>query len=78
MNAFIGTIIQFAGNYVPQNWMPCSGATLDIKNHEALFSVLGTNYGGDGVHNFKLPDMPSPQYGPLWIICVQGEYPMRG
>jgi len=81
MDAFIGTVMQFAGTYAPIGWMLCDGSTLDIEHYEALFSILGINYGGDGVHNFKIPNLNPPKnqipYGPIYIICVEGEYPSR-
>lgn len=55
--AYVGEIRMFAGDYAPQGWLPCDGRPLDISGNEALFSLLGTIYGGDGVNNFKLPDL---------------------
>lgn len=47
----------FAGDYAPQGWALCNGATLPISGNEALFSLLGTTYGGNGSNNFALPDL---------------------
>ena len=55
--AYVGEIRMFAGDYAPQGWLPCDGRPLDISGNEALFSLLDTTYGGDGVNNFKLPDL---------------------
>lgn len=55
--AYIGEIRMFAGNYAPENWALCDGSTLPISQNEALYSLLGTTYGGDGQANFKLPDL---------------------
>ncbi len=55
--AFIGEIGIFAFTYPPQNWADCNGQLLDISSHTALFSLLGTTYGGDGRTNFALPDL---------------------
>lgn len=54
---FIGEIRMFTGNYAPQNWALCNGQTLPINQNQALFSILGVTYGGDGVTNFQLPNL---------------------
>jgi len=57
MTPFIGQIIMFAGNFAPRGWALCDGQLLAISSNSALFSILGTTYGGDGRTNFALPDM---------------------
>ncbi|MBY0573361.1 MAG: tail fiber protein [Undibacterium sp.] len=57
MEAFMGMIIPVAFNYPPQNWAFCNGQLLPISQNSALFSLLGTTYGGDGVQSFGLPDL---------------------
>lgn len=47
----------FGGNFAPRNWAYCSGQSLSIAQNSALFSILGTIFGGDGRTSFKLPDM---------------------
>lgn len=47
----------FAGNFAPRGWAFCNGQSLQITDHTALFSILGTTYGGNGTSNFNLPDM---------------------
>lgn len=54
---FIGEIDWFAGNFAPRGWAFCNGQLLDIASNSALFSILGTTYGGDGRTNFALPDV---------------------
>lgn len=54
---FIGQISMFAGNFAPRGWALCNGQLLDIASHSALFSILGTTYGGDGRTTFGLPDL---------------------
>ncbi len=54
---FIGEIRMFAGNFAPRGWAFCDGQTLSISQYSALFSLLGTNYGGDGRTTFNLPDL---------------------
>jgi len=55
--AFLGTIVPFAGNFAPTGYLPTDGRLLDIAQHTDLFSILGTNFGGDGVTTFALPDL---------------------
>lgn len=57
MEGTIATIMMFAGNFAPKNWAYCSGQILPIAQNTALFSLLGTTYGGDGRVTFGLPDL---------------------
>ena len=57
MDPFIGEIMMFAGNFAPQGWAICNGQLLPISQNQALFAILGTTFGGDGVSNFALPDL---------------------
>ena len=57
MEAFLGTILMFAGNYAPRGWMFCEGQELPIQQYQAIFALIGTTYGGDGKRTFKLPDL---------------------
>lgn len=59
MEGTIGEIKLFAGNFAPLNWAFCYGQLLSIAENTALFSILGTTYGGNGVNNFALPDLRS-------------------
>lgn len=54
---FIGQIAIFGFNFAPRNWAQCNGQLLAISQNTALFSILGTTYGGNGQTNFALPDM---------------------
>ncbi len=54
---FIGEIMLFAGNFAPVGWLPCNGQLLAISQYTALFSILGTFYGGNGTSNFALPNL---------------------
>jgi microcystin-dependent protein len=56
-NPFIGEIAMFAGNFAPRGWAFCNGDLLSISQNQALFSILGTTYGGDGRTTFALPDL---------------------
>lgn len=53
---FIGEIRLFGFNFAPQGWSTCDGQTLNISQNQALYSLLGTTYGGNGTTNFNLPD----------------------
>ena len=56
MDPYTGEIKVFAGIYIPADWMLCDGRLLNIADHDVLFSLIGTTYGGDGVNTFALPD----------------------
>ena len=57
MEPFIGQITMFAGNFAPRGWAKCDGQLMPISSNSALFSILGTTYGGDGRTTFALPDL---------------------
>ncbi len=57
MDGTIGEIRLFAANFAPKSWQYCNGALLAIRSNTALFSLLGTTYGGDGVTTFGLPNL---------------------
>lgn len=76
MDPMLATVMYFAGSFVPEGWAPCNGALLSIQQNQALYSLLGNKFGGDGVHNFNLPTIPDLD-GLKAMICVQGVYPQR-
>lgn len=57
MDPFVAEIRIFAGNFAPKGWAQCNGQLLPISQNTALFSLLGTTYGGDGKSNFALPNL---------------------
>ncbi|NGM36096.1 phage tail protein [Methylobacterium sp. DB0501] len=57
--AFIGQIMLYGGDWAPKDWAFCAGQTMHIQDNPALYSIIGTKYGGDGVQTFKLPDLRS-------------------
>ncbi|MFM2267435.1 MAG: hypothetical protein RL757_876 [Bacteroidota bacterium] len=57
MDPFIGQLMLFAGTFAPRGWAFCNGQLLSISQNTALFSLLGTTYGGDGQTTFALPDL---------------------
>ncbi|MBK9369812.1 MAG: phage tail protein [Deltaproteobacteria bacterium] len=75
MDPIMGCIFLFAGSVAPKNWAFCNGQLLSIAQNQALFSILGTTYGGDGRTTFALPDLrgraPVSQGNPQGINGVQ-------
>lgn len=57
MDNYLGEIRLFGGNYAPVGWAICNGALLSIAANDALFALIGTTYGGDGITTFALPDL---------------------
>jgi microcystin-dependent protein len=55
--AYLGLVIPFAGSTPPAAWMLCQGQELSIPENDALYSLLGTTFGGDGVNTFALPNL---------------------
>ena len=56
---YVGEIRMFAGSFAPVGWMLCDGQLLPISEHETLFQLIGTTYGGDGESTFALPNLQS-------------------
>src|SRR5437763_3332183 len=56
-NPFVAEIRIFTGNFAPKGWALCDGQLMPISQNTALFSLLGTTYGGDGKSNFALPNL---------------------
>ena len=79
MEPFLGQIQLFAFNYAPTGWSFCDGTLLPINQNTALFSLLGTIYGGDGITTFALPQLKGkePVDGANYCIAVVGIYPSR-
>jgi microcystin-dependent protein len=81
MEPFIGEIRLFPYTYAPRNWAECDGSLLlPINSNQALFSLLGTEFGGDGWTTFALPNLSSPPPGlnqGCYFIALQGAYPSR-
>ena len=69
---FLGEVRMFAFSFAPKGWLMCNGQLLSIQQNAALFSILGTTYGGNGTSNFALPNLqgnvpvhPNIQNGPV-------------
>ena len=54
---YVGEVMTFAGNFCPEGFLPANGQFLSISQNPALFALLGTTYGGDGISIFVLPDL---------------------
>lgn len=54
---YLGEIRLFGGNFAPLNWVPCDGRLLSISDNDALYALIGTTYGGDGLTTFAVPDL---------------------
>jgi len=74
-----GEIKIFPSSVPPSGWLPCDGRPLPILQNPALFSLLGTTYGGDGKTTFALPNvqMPKVLQGLQGFICQLGEWPTK-
>lgn len=57
MEPFVAEVKIFAGNFAPRGWATCNGQLMPLSQNTALFSLLGTTYGGDGKSTFALPDL---------------------
>ncbi len=80
LEPMISQIAVFGSNFCPKGWMEAKGQILRINEHQALYSLLGTNYGGDGRTSFALPNLPSNQTGsgaPVICIAMTGLFPSR-
>ena len=85
---YLGEIRMVAFNFPPRGWAFCNGQIMQISQNQALYSLLGNMYGGDGSTTFALPDLRETdaeghkhlgfEVGkPSAIICVNGMYPPR-
>lgn len=59
MEGTMAVVTPWAGNFAPANWMFCQGQSISIAENSALYALIGTTYGGDGVQTFNLPDLQS-------------------
>lgn len=71
---FLGEIRLMGFNFNPRNWAYCNGAIMSISQNAALFSILGTTYGGNGTTTFALPDLR----GRVPLHSGNGSYPLGG
>ncbi len=87
MDNYFASIVEMALCWTPEGFLPCDGRKLPIKNNEVLYSLLGANYGGDGIHDFAIPDLRPVDVNGIrrdWkpneirkMIVTDGMYPIR-
>lgn len=78
MEPLLAEIRPFATNVIPRGWASCEGQLLPIAQNVALFQLLGTRFGGDGMTTFALPTLKTaPAEGLQYLIAVEGVYPSR-
>jgi microcystin-dependent protein len=86
MEFYLSQIIEMPFSWQIRGSVPCRGQILPIQQYTALFALLGTSFGGDGVHNFALPDLRPEENGKKreWTygetvkhICLEGVFPSR-
>ena len=65
---YIGQVFMYGYDWAPKNYALCANQLLSIQQNQALFSILGTTYGGNGIQNFALPDLR----GRTYVGCGQG------
>jgi microcystin-dependent protein len=85
MNPLLGSLLLVPYTLAPVGWALCNGQLLPINENQALFSLIGPAFGGDGITNFALPNLTGAKGitdasgAPLtWVIATQGVYPSRG
>jgi hypothetical protein len=79
--SYLGEIVLVAFGFAPRFWWPCDGRLLPCNQNAALFNLLGTRFGGNGMTNFALPDLrgKEPAEGLMYCIAVNGGlYPPDG
>lgn len=77
-DCMMGTVHLFAGTFAPRGYLVADGRLLSISQNSALFSLVGTTYGGDGVTTFGLPNMQAlAPAGVSYLVCASGSYPSR-
>lgn len=76
MDEYIGIVKLFAGNFAPRGWMFCDGSLLRISQNSALFSILGTTYGGNGIDTFALPNLKGRMAIGAGTVNSNQDYPL--
>ena len=78
MTSYLGTVQIFAFSLTPRGWARCHGQIVPIVNNQALFTLIGTTYGGDGHTTFALPKLPAlGPNGPYYCIGLTGAPPQK-
>ena len=75
---FLSEIRIMSFSFAPKGWALCNGQLLPINQNQALFALLGTNFGGNGITTFALPDLrAAAPNGLTYSICDEGIFPSR-
>lgn len=76
---YLGQISLFPYSFAPRGWLKCDGQVMGVSTNTALFSLLGTQFGGNGITTFNLPDLrdASPIHGANYYIATTGIFPPR-
>lgn len=79
MEPILGEIQLYSFTFGMEHWARCEGQMLQISSNQALYSLLGTKYGGDGHSTFALPDLrgAEPVPGMAYHMAMAGAYPQR-
>lgn len=79
MDYLLGSIVLLPYNFTPIGFLQCNGQVVSVMQNEALFSLLGTQFGGDGINNFGLPNLQGAEPHPSirFYMCSEGQYPQR-
>ena len=79
METMLGEVELFPFTFVPRGWLLCNGQLLSIAQNQALYSLLGISYGGDGATTFALPNLlgTEPVPNTKYYIAIEGLYPTR-
>lgn len=78
-DTYLGQIVLLPYSFTPRNYVICQGQLLSISQYQALYSLIGPQFGGDARNTFALPDLrnASPISGMAYYICTSGLYPSR-
>jgi microcystin-dependent protein len=74
---FVGQIQLFPYLFAPRYWLHCDGQLLAIVQYQELYSLLGNQFGGDGMQTFALPKLTGPAPNVQYFIATAGIYPQR-
>jgi microcystin-dependent protein len=79
MDYYIGEIELFPFGFAPMGWMLCNGTIMQIMQNQALYSLIGNRFGGNGTSTFAIPNLTNdtPALGMNYYICIYGIYPSR-
>ena len=82
MDTLLGSLLLVPYNFVPHGFLACNGQLLQIMQYQALFALLGTQFGGDGKTTFGLPNLTGDKAVTdangvklTWVICSEGVFP---